>query len=171
MAADLEHQGADPFRVMAYRRAAHSVDDWPDDLRTLIAEKGAAALQALPGVGRSLAEKIAALAETAVALEEPPLALLLEVDEEYRRRAAAGDLPRIAPRQHNPHHAAWLPVLQTRRGPWSLTALFSNSDQAHALHRTSDWVVLHYHRPGQTEGHCTVVTDGEGKRVVRGVSA
>ena len=47
--------------------------------------------------------------------EEPPVALLLEVDREYRERAARGELPHTAPRRFNPSGKAWLPVLHTRR--------------------------------------------------------
>lgn len=46
---------------------------------------------------------------------EPPVSELLDVDREYCDKAAAGLLHRIAPRRHNPHHEAWLPVLHTHR--------------------------------------------------------
>lgn len=60
-AADLlEAQGANPFRVAAYRRAADTVRDLPEDLAALIERKGPAGLEALPGIGRGIA---AALAE------------------------------------------------------------------------------------------------------------
>jgi putative hydrolase len=56
-------------------------------------------------------------------LAEPPVSVLLEVDEEYRRKAAAGRLARIAPHRFNPSGEAWLPVLHTERGGWHFTAL------------------------------------------------
>lgn len=62
--------------------------------------------------------------------------------------ATAGRLPRIAPRRFNPSGDAWLPMLHTERGPWQLTALFSNTARAHEL--------------GNTRGVLT------GRRVVRG---
>ncbi len=46
----------------------------------------------------------------------PPIALVLEVDRDYREKASAGALPRIAPKRFNPTGEAWLPVLHTRRG-------------------------------------------------------
>ena len=102
----------------------------------------------------------------------PSADLILDVDQEYRRRAAAGSLRRIAPRRFNPAHEAWLPILHTERGPWSFTALFSNTAQAHSLDRTGDWVVIYYHTDASPEGQCTVVTETrgpmEGRRVVRG---
>jgi hypothetical protein len=52
---------------------------------------------------------------------------LLDVDREYREKAAAGTLRLIAPRRFNPTGEAWLPVLHTRRGQRRYTALFSNT--------------------------------------------
>ena len=97
--------------------------------------------------------------------------MLLEVDAEYRRRAAAGTLRRIAPRRFNPDGVAWLPVFHDERAGWSFNALFSNTARAHELGKTDDWVVIFYER-GKDEGQCTVVTETHGpragQRVVRG---
>jgi putative hydrolase len=105
-------------------------------------------------------------------IEEPPVELLLDVDEQYRKESAAGHLPRIAPRRFNPSGEAWLPILHTERAEWHLTALFSNTALAHELGRTRDWVVIYFHADSQPEGQRTVVTETrgplEGKRVVRG---
>ncbi len=102
----------------------------------------------------------------------PSVEDLLAVDPMYREHAAAGGLTRIAPKRFNPDGQAWLPVLHTRRGDWHYTALFSNTERAHRLGRTRDWVVLYYYDRDHREGQCTVVTEtrGElaGKRVVRG---
>ena len=58
-AADLlEAQGANPFRVAAYRRAADTVRDLPEDLATLIEREGAAGLEALPGIGQGIASAL-----------------------------------------------------------------------------------------------------------------
>jgi hypothetical protein len=104
----------------------------------------------------------------------PPVSELLAVDREYRAKAAAGELPRIAPRRFNPERVAWLPVLHTQRGESHYTALFSNTARAHELDRTQDWVVL-YADGGQAERQYTVVTARlgplKGKRVVRGREA
>ena len=101
----------------------------------------------------------------------PDVATLLDVDREYRRKAAAGSLRTIAPRRFNPDKKAWLPVLHTERPPWSFTALFSNTARAHELGTTGDWVVIYFERDGR-EGQCTVVTERSGpragERVVRG---
>ncbi len=104
----------------------------------------------------------------------PDVATLLEVDAAYRRRAADGSLPTIAPRRFNPERRAWLPVLHDERDGWSFTALFSNSARAHELGRTRDWVVIYFERDGD-EGQCTVVDEFRGPqrglRVVRGREA
>jgi hypothetical protein len=101
----------------------------------------------------------------------PPVATILSVDEEYRRRGARGELPTIAPRRFNPEKEAWLPILHTERDHWSFTALFSNTSRAHELGRTRDWVVVYFEQDGQ-EGQATVVTEYrgslDGHRVVRG---
>jgi hypothetical protein len=103
--------------------------------------------------------------------ERPSVAALLAVDEEYRRRAEAGELHTIAPRRFNPGGRAWLPVLHCEREGWSFTALFSNTARAHELGRTRDWVVIYWERDGH-EDQCTVVTERRGplagRRVVRG---
>ena len=106
---------------------------------------------------------------------EPDVATLLELDAEYTSRAAAGKLPRIAPRRFNPTHEAWLPILHTQRGDWHFTLLFSNTARAHELGRTRDWVVVYYHADHEPEGQCTIVTETRGDlaglRVVRGREA
>lgn len=104
-------------------------------------------------------------------LVRPSVGLLLRVDLEYRRKAAAGELRMITPRRFNPLCQAWLPILHTDVGGWALTALFSNTARAHQLGRTHDWVVVYYERNGD-EGQATIVTERRGalagRRVVRG---
>jgi putative hydrolase len=100
------------------------------------------------------------------------VAQLLDVDREYREKAARRELRTIAPRRFNPGGEAWLPVLHARRGSWHFTALFSNTALAHQLGRTRDWVVVYFYDGDHVERQHTVVTEprGEltGRRVVRG---
>lgn len=102
---------------------------------------------------------------------QPPVPLLLEVDADYRRQAAADELPRLSPRRFNPKNEAWLPLLRTEREGWAMTVLFSNTARAHDLDKTHDWVVIYYQKEGP-EDQCTVVTESsgplKGKRVIRG---
>ena len=132
--------------------------------------------QALAGIlGRDASRRGKRGAERETRPESrPDVATLLDVDREYRSKAASGALRTIAPRRFNPGKKAWLPVLHTERAPWALTALYSNTARAHELGTTSDWVVIYYERDGR-EGQCTVVTERSGpragQRVVRGREA
>ena len=141
-------------------------------------------LDAVPGIGARRAAAIraglAALLTRGRTLRKPPTAapsveMLLDVDREYRKRAAAGNLPTIAPKRFNPEGVAWLPILHTSRGDWHFTALFSNTARAHDLGMTSDWVVLYYYDDHHEEGQNTIVTETHGalrgQRVVRGREA
>lgn len=102
----------------------------------------------------------------------PPVALLLDVDREYREKASANALRKIAPKRFNPTGEAWLPVLHVSRGDWQFTVLFSNTQRAHELEKTGDWVVVYFHTDAEPEAQCTIVTEIhgplEGCRVIRG---
>lgn len=137
-------------------------------------------LDAVPGLGaRRVAAIRAALKERLgrrrikVARQiAPAIGDVLDVDREYREKSAAGALRKIAPKRFNPNHEAWLPVLHTRRGEWEFTALFSNTQKAHELGKTNDWVVIYFQTGSSPEAQCTVVTETRsalaGQRVVRG---
>ena len=136
-------------------------------------------LAALPGLGDkrlagirdALATRLRARRRTDDSETLPDVAELLDVDREYRERAAAGDLPRIAPRRFNLTGERWLPIMHATRRARHYTALFSNTATAHRLGRTHDWVVL-YFDGSDRERQCTVVTAYKGplahRRVVRG---
>jgi DNA polymerase (family 10) len=106
--------------------------------------------------------------------DQPDVGTLLAVDQEYRTKAGAGELRKIAPKRFNPDNEAWLPILHTERGDWNFTVLYSNTARAHELDKTRDWVVIYYDHNGR-EDQRTVVTETrgplEGKRVVRGREA
>ncbi|MGD9858028.1 MAG: helix-hairpin-helix domain-containing protein, partial [Planctomycetaceae bacterium] len=59
----LEIQGANAFRVRAYRNAARTIGDLPESIATLAAE-GPGALTEIDGIGDDLAKKIIALVST-----------------------------------------------------------------------------------------------------------
>jgi DNA polymerase (family X) len=105
---------------------------------------------------------------------QPPVAEILDVDREYRRKSSQRLLPTIAPRRFNPEHRKWLSILHTSRGDRHYTALFSNTPRAHQLNKTFDWVVIYYDGSGG-ESQCTVITAMfgplAGKRIVRGREA
>ena len=111
------------------------------------------------------------MSPTPTPTEEAPVEELLDVDREYRNRAAAGTLHRIAPRRFNPEGKAWLPVLHTQRGPRHYTALFSNTARAHEQGKTDDWVVLYYDGGGAERQNTVITSDRgplRGRRIVRG---
>jgi DNA polymerase (family 10) len=102
---------------------------------------------------------------------EPPVDEILDVDREYREKAAAGQLRLIAPRRFNPTGAAWLPVLHTHRTNRHYTALFSNTARAHEVGMTHDWVIV-YRDDHDGHGQWTVITSQfgplRGQRIIRG---
>jgi predicted flap endonuclease-1-like 5' DNA nuclease len=129
----------------------------------------------IAGIRESLATRLGRTRRAVAATSNaPPISELLDVDREYRQKAATGRLRKIAPHRFNPSGAAWLPVLHTKRGQRRYTALFSNTAQAHKLGKTRDWVVLYYN-DGAGERQCTIVTAQQGplagSRVVRGREA
>jgi len=104
--------------------------------------------------------------------EEPSVDVLLDVDREYRTKAKADQLRKIAPKRFNPKGEAWLPILHTQRDRWHFTALFSNTARAHELDKVHDWVVIYFQSDGGGEAQRTVVTATRGplagERIVRG---
>lgn len=103
-----------------------------------------------------------------------PVSLVLEIDAEYREKAAARKLKLIAPKLLNPEKKAWLPILAVSSKGWKFTVMFSNTATAHKLGKTGDWVVVYY-ESGKGENQCTVVSEQrgpmKGKRVIRGREA
>jgi DNA polymerase (family 10) len=108
------------------------------------------------------------------ARQKPSVSELLDVDREYRDKAAAGVLKKIAPRRLNPEGEAWLPIMHVARGGRHYTALFSNTAHAHELGKSRDWVVL-FCDDGSAENRFTVITSEfgrlQGKRIVAGREA
>jgi putative hydrolase len=125
----------------------------------------------LAGIRDSLAYRLGRVRVPMIPGDTPSVSELLDVDREYREKAAAGELQRIAPRRFNPSRESWLPILHTRRGNRRYTALFSNTARAHRTGNARDWVVL-YGDNGSGEHRHTVITATfgplRGHRVVAG---
>jgi putative hydrolase len=164
-------------------KLAHRIHDalHVDTLEALEAAAHDGRLEGVPGVGRRRASMLRALLGSRLtrvrpavrhAVREPDVATLLDVDREYRTKAAEDSLPKIAPKRFNPEGKAWLPILHTERNHWQFTALFSNTARAHELGRSNDWVVIYFHTDTEPEGQRTVVTEKQGemagRRVIRG---
>ncbi|HEY7471537.1 MAG TPA: helix-hairpin-helix domain-containing protein [Gemmatimonadota bacterium] len=96
VAALLEAQGANAFRVRAYRRAAETLRTLPEPVAGIHARGGLAALEALPGVGESIARAIA----TVLAWGRLPMLERLrgELESEALLRTVPGIGPRLASR-------------------------------------------------------------------------
>ena len=185
----LRHEGADPQHVHAYTLAASSVRHWPISMAVMYRHRGVEGLEEVPGVGPRIAGVIRELlthhrlpprgalldlengAATGGRSRQPSVEELLDIDREYRAKAAAGELPLIAPQRFNPSGDGWLPVLHTHRGPRRYTALYSNTERAHRLGRSRDWVVL-YAQDATRADQYTIVTSSygvlRGRRVVAG---
>jgi putative hydrolase len=197
----LDATGENPFRIRSYRTAAASVESVRQSLANLVQEEGTKGLSGLKGVGQKLAglieeyvekgkveildelekevpaEKLKAIKKkkaghTFAKPIDIPVEMILEIDEEYRKEAAAGKLRKVAPRLMNPEKEAWLPVMTRKYKGYKFTVMFSNTATAHKLGKTDDWVVVYFEK-GEGENQCTVVTESrgplKGKRVVRGM--
>ncbi len=57
---DLELEMAKDYHIWAYRKAAWTVDDTPESVDKIYKERGESGLRELPGIGKSIARKIAA---------------------------------------------------------------------------------------------------------------
>ncbi|HXZ15775.1 MAG TPA: helix-hairpin-helix domain-containing protein, partial [Roseiarcus sp.] len=93
----LEIQGANPFRVRAYRRAAQTIDALPRSVSSILA--AGEDLTSLPGIGQDLAGKIVEIVRTGhfAALDD----LKREVPGEL---AAIAALPGMGPKRVNQLH-------------------------------------------------------------------
>lgn len=111
---------------------------------------------------------------SAAPANEPPVAALLALDDEYRILVERGQLPTIAPHKYNPFSESWLPLHSVQRDGWRYRVMFSNTALAHRLGRMRDWVVVYFSN-GQHHGQRTIVTEKRGRllgqRVVRGREA
>ncbi len=196
----LEAKGENQFRVGSYRRAAQSVMATKTRLAQAVARDGAKGLTGIAGIGEKLAGLIEEFVQKGkvgllsdLTSEVPPeklkeveskrkehvfakplslpVAMILEIDGEYRSRAAAGRLKKIAPKLLNPEKKAWLPIMSKEHKGYRFTVMYSNTATAHKLGKTNDWVVVYYEK-GKGENQCTVVTESKGplkgKRVIRG---
>ena len=138
-----------------------------------LADIGGIGQKKLAGIIDTLATRLGRLRQSGYPPErgQPPVDEVLDVDREYREKAAADALPKITPRRFNPKGETWLPILHTHRGDRNYTALYSNTARAHELGRVRDWVVLYYDH-GVDERQVTVITAHRGplagNRIVRG---
>ncbi len=90
----LEIQGANPFRIRAYRKAAQTIEALPHSVTSMLAE--GADLSELPGIGKDLASKIQEMVETG------HLALLDQVSSQLPGQLAElAKIPTLGPKRRH----------------------------------------------------------------------
>jgi putative hydrolase len=89
-ASILQLQGANRFRVNAYRRAAQSVDSLPDDVGLILQVEGMDGIRSLTGVGPALGDAIAEMARTGRWSQLERLRGALEPEKLFARVAGVG---------------------------------------------------------------------------------
>jgi len=117
----LEAQGANPFRVSAYRNAAAEIARLPESVRGIFNERGVAGLEALPHVGRGIA---AAIAEMLITGRWSQLERLRgTVDAVQLFRTVPGIGPGLAERIHDELHLDTLEALEVAANDGRLEAV------------------------------------------------
>ncbi len=106
----LEQQGANPFRVGAYRRAAETVAAHPEDLTEVLERDGLEGLIALPGIGRSIASAIREMVHTGRWVQLERLRGTLEPEQVFCSVPGIG--PVLAHRIHDALHVETLEALE-----------------------------------------------------------
>ena len=101
----LEIEGANPFRIRAYRRAAQTVEDLPQSAAKMVAE--GKTLVGLPGIGKDLAGKITEIINTG------RLEALTEIEARTPTTLAAlTTIPGLGPKRvHRLHEAFGIKTL------------------------------------------------------------
>jgi putative hydrolase len=123
-AADLlEQQGANPFRVSAYRRASETIARLVQDIRQLAEAEGNAGLIKLPNIGKGIASAIQELLATGSWVQLERLRGTLDPAQLFQTVPGIG--PKTAEKIHEALHidtlealeaAAWDGRLETVRG-------------------------------------------------------
>lgn len=111
MADLLEHQGANPFRVQAYRRAAETINKLDDDVEDLVAGEGRQGLLTLPWVGKAIASAIEEMVHTGRWNQLDRVRGALEPEKLFQSIPGVG--PELAHRIHETLHVDTLEALET----------------------------------------------------------
>lgn len=149
-AADLlEAQGANPFRVAAYRKAADTVRDLGDDVGQLVATVGAAGLEELPNIGRGIAAALVEMVRTGrwTQLER----LRGSSDPAQLFTAVPGLGHRLAERIHEELHVDTLEALEQAAHDGRLESVPGVGPRRAAAIRASLQSMLSRGRPRHTE--------------------
>ncbi len=121
MAELLEQQGANPFRIRAYRHAAESVAALDVDLATLLEEGGLEGLIALPDIGKGIATSISEIIQTGRWIQLERLRGIL--DPVHLFQTVPGIGPDLAQRIHDELHLDTLEALENAAFDGSLARI------------------------------------------------
>lgn len=110
MADLIEQQGANPFRIRAYRQAAESLPVLERDLSTILEEEGHKGLVALPKIGSGIATAISEIITTGHWAQLERLRGIL--DPAHLFRTVPGIGPGLAERIHDELHIDTLEALE-----------------------------------------------------------
>ena len=144
----LDQQGANPFRSLAYRRAADTLEHLHRDVAGIADQDGEGALEALPGIGKGIARAIRELVHTGrwAQLER----LRGGADPVVLFGAVPGIGPELARRIHDHLHVDSLEALETAAADGRLDAVPGFGRRRIAAIRTSLDAMLG--RPGRRGG-------------------
>lgn len=109
-AALLAQQGASPFRIQAYRRAADTLVRLPIEVRNLFSQEGLDGLMALPAIGRSIAGAIAEILRSGRWGQLERLRGTLDPERLFQTIPGVG--PHLAHRLHETLHVDTLEALE-----------------------------------------------------------
>jgi hypothetical protein len=162
-AALLEAQGANPFRVSAYRRAADTLRDLPTDIGPIIEREGAAGLEALPGIGRGIAGALVEMWRTGrwVQLER----LRGSADPVQLFTLLPGLGHRMAERIHDDLHVDTLEALEVAAHDGRLEQVAGVGPRRAAAIRASLQAMLSRGRPRRAAAAGPTVTDATRRAV------
>jgi putative hydrolase len=157
-AADLLHaQGANPFRVSAYRKGAATVRDLPEDLTTIVEREGLPGLEALPNIGRGIAAALLEMTRTGrwIQLER----LRGSADPVQLLTAVPGLGHRLAERIHDELHVDTLEGLELAAHDGRLETVPGVGPRRAAAIRASLQSMLSRSRPHRAPGQETAVAE------------
>ncbi len=148
-AALLEAQGANPFRISAYRRAADTLRDLPGEIGPIIEREGAEGLEALPGIGRGIAAALVEMWRTGRWMQLARLRGSADPVQLFTMLPGLGH--RLAERIHDDLHVDTLEALEVAAHDGRLEQVAGVGPRRAAAIRASLQVMLSRGRARRTE--------------------
>jgi len=117
----LLQQGANPFRIKAYRQAAVTLSELGQDVAEILQQEGNKGLEALPGIGRGIATAIAEIVTTGRWAQLERLRGSLDPSQLFQTVPGIG--PELAAKIHDELHIDTLEALEIAAYDGSLKKL------------------------------------------------